>query len=234
MLDSQQSVASVVLSHSVCAAVFQRHRIDFCCRGELSLEAACSERGLAVAALLDELGQAIQDRAGGPERDPRALPTTALVELIVATHHEYLREALPFVEELAAKVHRVHGDHNPLLAELDTVVQALSSTLAPHLDAEEQVVFPALLAQPLDPSVIARELKAMQEDHLAVGALLERMRTATGDYALPDWACNSYRALFAELEVLEGDVLRHVHLENHALMPRFACAGRGPPQGCAR
>ena len=28
--------------------------------------------------------------------------------------------------------------------------------------------------------------------------------------------------LFAELEVLEGDVLTHVHLENHVLMPRFA------------
>ncbi len=38
----------------------------------------------------------------------------------------------------------------------------------------------------------------------------------------PEWACNSYRALFSELQALETDVLQHVHLENHALRPRFS------------
>jgi regulator of cell morphogenesis and NO signaling len=38
----------------------------------------------------------------------------------------------------------------------------------------------------------------------------------------PEWACTSYRTLLSELAALEGDVLRHVHLENHVLMPRFA------------
>ena len=32
------------------------------------------------------------------------------------------------------------------------------------------------------------------------------------------------RTLFAELEQLERDILTHVHLENHVLMPRFAKA----------
>lgn len=224
MLDTQQSVASVVLAHSACANVLQRYRIDYCCRGELTLEAACLERGLALAPLLDELEEAIRTRAGEQGVDPTTLSTPALLRLIVATHHDYLREALPFVERLAAKVLRVHGEHNPLLAELDVVVRALASTLVPHLDAEEQVVFPALLAEPPDPGVIWTELQVMQRDHLAVGALLERLRNATEDYAVPGWACNSYRTLFAELEVLERDVLRHVHLENHVLRPRFAAA----------
>jgi regulator of cell morphogenesis and NO signaling len=41
MIDPQRTVASVVLDHSECAAVFQRHRIDYCCRGNLSVAAAC-------------------------------------------------------------------------------------------------------------------------------------------------------------------------------------------------
>ena len=40
----------------------------------------------------------------------------------------------------------------------------------------------------------------------------------------PEWGCSSYRVLMSELEALEGDVLRHVHLENHVLMPRFVTA----------
>ena len=41
-------------------------------------------------------------------------------------------------------------------------------------------------------------------------------------FTLPDSACTSYRTLFAELVDLEADILRHVHVENHVLLQRFA------------
>jgi regulator of cell morphogenesis and NO signaling len=62
----------------------------------------------------------------------------------------------------------------------------------------------------------------MHEDHLAVGDLLARLRELSDGYATPDWGCNTYRVLMAELETLEEDTLRHVHLENHVLAPRFS------------
>lgn len=64
--------------------------------------------------------------------------------------------------------------------------------------------------------------ESMTDDHHEVARLLEGIRVATGDYALPDWACNSYRTLFHELEAIEKDIFTHVHLENHVLLPRFA------------
>jgi regulator of cell morphogenesis and NO signaling len=64
----------------------------------------------------------------------------------------------------------------------------------------------------------------MREDHLAVGELLHRMRALAGDYQPPERACRTWRLALAELEDLEADVLRHVHLENHVLAPRFAPA----------
>jgi len=48
------------------------------------------------------------------------------------------------------------------------------------------------------------------------------IRVASDDFALPDWACNSYRTLFSELQQMESDVFTHVHLENHVLQPRFS------------
>ena len=98
---------------------------------------------------------------------------------------------------------------------------AIAEALLPHLDFEEEILFPRLLQEAPDTVLIARELDAMVAEHRGVGELLASIREAADDFTLPAWACNSYRALFAELEHLEADVLTHVHLENHALMPRF-------------
>src|SRR5512139_2845900 len=125
MLDSQQTVADVVLDHSECAAVFQRHHIDFCCRGDLSIEAACERAGIDTDNLIAELSSAIAERERN-SGDPRALSTGALIHHIAAKHHGYLRATLPFVQALATKVSRVHGGHNPRLQELESLVHELS------------------------------------------------------------------------------------------------------------
>jgi regulator of cell morphogenesis and NO signaling len=222
-IDPAQSVASIVLAHSECAPQLQQLRIDFCCKGEQSLRAACEARGLSVATVVDTLSRSIAERAGQTEGTigTDALGGDALVAHIVTKHHAYLRQALPFIVPLAAKVARVHGEHNPKLRELSEVVQALDSALIPHLDQEEQELFPMLLAPSTKPEVIEAELQRMKAEHLAVGELLGRLRDASDEFSLPEWACNSYRTLFAELERLELDILQHVHLENHVLAPRF-------------
>lgn len=220
MFTRRDTVAQVVLEHSECAGVFQRHRIDFCCRGAVSIETAAKERAVDADGLVAELERAVAQRSGGKPQDMRTLSTPALVEHIVSTHHRYLREALPFVATLASKVSRVHGEHNPKLRVLDEVVQALLRALLPHLEDEEEVLFPALVADNADRAVLKAQLASMLDDHLVVAKLLDRMREATDDFTLPDWACSSYRTLFAELSQLESDTFVHVHLENHILLPR--------------
>ena len=118
MFHPNQTVADLVLEHSECAEVFQRHHIDFCCRGELSLEEAAAAAGAEIDPLRAELERAVAERRGAKPADPRALSTPALVAYIISKHHEYLRQTLPFVRGLAAKVGRVHGEHNPRLPAL--------------------------------------------------------------------------------------------------------------------
>jgi len=223
MLDPHQTIANVVLDHSECAQVFQRHRIDFCCHGDVSLADAALRRNVDLDALVAELAHAI-DARGAVERDLRDLTTPELVTHIINTHHHYLRTSLPFVTTLAAKVSRVHGDHNPKLRELNATVQELGQTLLPHLEHEEKTLFPLLTAASPDTQALAPLLDSMLEEHRAVAVLLERVRAATEEFTLPEWACNSYRTLFSELEQLEGDTFTHVHLENHILRPRFAAS----------
>ncbi|MEO6775856.1 MAG: iron-sulfur cluster repair di-iron protein [Kofleriaceae bacterium] len=227
MVNESQTVANIVLEHSETAEVFQRHRIDFCCRGERSVEVAAHERGLEPGDLVGQLRRAIEDRQGAAgasaaDRNMKELSTAALVDHIVGKHHAYLRKTLAFLVPLAKKVARVHGDHNPKLVELRDAVDELAETLLPHLDEEEEDLFPALRTTTgVATGDAARRLASMLEEHLAVATLLERIRDASEDFTIPDWACGSYRTLFGELQAVERDTFTHVHLENHVLKPRF-------------
>jgi regulator of cell morphogenesis and NO signaling len=214
------SLARIVLAHPATALVFQRHGLDFCCRGETPLGDACAARGLAVAEVIAEVERAIADRAPR-DLDPGALSTPELIRHVVDRHHRYLRATLPALRPLADKVARVHGPHEPRLVPLAATFHAIADALVPHLDQEEEILFPALTAAVPDAAVVARELASMHEDHLAVGTMLGELRDLSDGFTTPEWGCTSYRTLMAELEALELDVLRHVHLENHVLMPRF-------------
>lgn len=217
-IDVTRTVADLVTEHPEIAAVLQRHRIDFCCRGARPLREWCADRGLDLAAVSHELDAVIASRAPTGEDDPTRLPTPALLEHIVSRHHAYLRESLPFLVPLAAKVARVHGDKDVHLLELRTLVEDLDAALRPHLDREEDELFAAIRRGDAVPFA---ELDEMRREHLEVGALLERLRDAAHDFVVPEGACRSWTTLLRELETLERDVLVHVHLENHVLAPRL-------------
>ncbi len=214
-----QTVAEIVARFPASARVFQAHRIDFCCKGDQTLAAAAGPA--AERELLAEVEAAIRAPAAAAEGPATDLPTPALVGRILDRHHGYLRRALPAIGPVLEKVAAVHGGREPRLAPLLATFVELERAILPHLDEEEQVLFPLLLSRSPERGRVAEELRRMREDHLAVGAALERIRTLTGDFTAPEWSCRSYRLAMAELEDLETDLLRHVHLENHVLMPRF-------------
>ena len=219
--DRTATVAQIVTAHAVAARVFQKHGIDYCCHGNVTIPGACAERQLDPEALFAELDALVPSGADAADGDPRTLSTAALIARIVDRHHGYLRRALPYIAPIAAKVAKVHGGHDARLVEVHDAFTALAASLGPHLDEEEAVLFPALMSRAPDATVVRREVERMMVDHLAVGDLLARMRALSDGFTTPEWGCNTYRVLMAELNALEADVLRHVHLENHVLVPRF-------------
>ena len=221
MLDESLPVAELVLEHPELAPVLQRHHIDSCCRGDVPLAEAARTRGLDLSALRTELTEAL----GGPgtgELDPRCLSTTALVAHIVERYHEPLRRSLPYLLSLAQKVAGVHGTREPRFGELAVIVEELADELTSHLDEEETTLFPLLLAGTPQGVDLEDALRETLSEHLALALLLDRIRAATDDHHVPEWACTSVTTLMRKLHEMEGELLRHVHLENHVLALRFA------------
>ena len=62
----------------------------------------------------------------------------------------------------------------------------------------------------------------MEHEHDNAGRALGRIRELTSDYEPPTDACNTFRALYAQLAELERDLHTHIHLENNILFPRAA------------
>lgn len=218
--DHQTTLGDLVVANPAVARVLDGLGLDYCCHGDRTLDQACAEGSLdpdEVAARLAELDLDVDST--WTQLDP-----AALAEHIVDVHHRYLHEELPLLDALAAKVHTVHGERHPELADVHRLVAALRADLEPHLMKEERVLFPAIGEaaagrRDFPFGTIANPIRVMLGEHDTTGELLGELRTVTGSYALPDDACASYRSLYERLEALELDTHQHIHKENHVLFP---------------
>ena len=203
--------------------VFQRHGIDFCCGGKKPIGLVCRERGLNFAEIVSAL-EASRSTAGDESHDWSSEPLRALIDHILTTYHQPLREELPRLQSMASKVARVHGGRASHLTRLEAIVGELSSELLTHMRKEEMVLFPAIDALVADaarvPMSIAAPIAVMEDEHDQAGALLAEVRSLTDGYQAPEWGCATLRALYHGLAELESAMHVHIHLENNVLFPR--------------
>jgi regulator of cell morphogenesis and NO signaling len=232
-------VSTIAAAHPATVAVFQRHDVNFCCGGRISIADACRAHGIDEAALLAEI-----DASLSVETDDRNWTTaslTALARHIQTRYHEPIRAELPRIADLLARVLQRHGETYPtMLLPLRDHFVDLADELLPHLDKEETVLFPAIEA--LETAATARDgrnygqwdwieqpISAMAVEHVSSNAKLLAMRKATDGYTLPAGACPTFRGLFYGLQELEREVEEHVALENDVLFPRATELARLQP-----
>ena len=221
------TLGDLVAQNPAAARTLDRFRLDYCCHGERTLGAACADAGLDATEIEAEL---LRLDVGG-DTSWRQLAPDALADHIVATHHTYLHDELPLLDELAAKVLTVHGDRHPELRDLYHAFAELRADLEPHLDKEERILFPAIHAlirgeREFGFGSVEDPIGVMGEEHERAGELFAELRALTGDYSVPDDGCASYRSLYERLDALEADTHMHILKENHTLFPAaIALAG---------
>ena len=226
-LSADRTVGELVREQPGRARVFENLGIDYCCGGKKPLQDACTQKGHDVAQVLEAIEQADASSDAEDPTDYGAMPLDELAEHLVSTHHAYLKQELPRLQQMSARVAKVHGDKDARLAEIASVVTALGEELAAHMMKEERVLFPVirqlqqsdtLPAMPF--GTLANPIRAMEAEHDTSGDALGDLKRLTDAYTPPDWACNTYRALLDGLNKLESDLHQHIHKENNILFPR--------------
>jgi regulator of cell morphogenesis and NO signaling len=230
-LSANPTVRELAASSLAAVRVFEKFGIDYCCGGNRPLVDACREKGHDPAAVERELETAFAGSTAAG-RDWNTAPLTELIGHIVGAHHAYLRRELPALDVRLAKVYRVYNErYGPTLTGLPEVFANLRSELEMHMAKEEAILFPAIMAyeaaielrQPLPRTpfgTVAGPIDVMEAEHESAGRALERIREITHEFATPEYACVTYRALMTGLDELERDLHLHIHLENNILFPR--------------
>jgi regulator of cell morphogenesis and NO signaling len=224
------TLAELAATSLTAVRILEEHGLDYCCGGQQPFEQACLAKGLQPESILREIGEATSVSAAG--RDWQTAPLDELVKHIVETHHAYLKLDLPVLQSRLEKVVAVHGARDPeKLPRLANVFAALRSELEMHLHKEEAILFPFIVQysraelqnrpMPRAPfGSIANPIAMMEREHAGAGDALQEIRRLTNDFERPSYACNTVRALYEGLKVLETDLHVHIHLENNILFPR--------------
>lgn len=230
--NAETRVGQIALANPASRRVLEDAGIDYCCGGGKSLQQACSQANVAPEEILNRLHQHQQRESKGSEEIQwTSAPLSGLTRHIRERHHHYVREAIPRIETLVAKVREKHEATHPELKEIERLFREVADEMQMHMQKEEHILFPCIdsmesaaqrrrsTGPDFFPSVRS-PIQVMMAEHDSAGDLVRRIRQSSRDYQAPEDACTSYRALYQELHDFEADLHLHVHLENNILFPR--------------
>ena len=227
----EKTVREIAVECPASVRVFETLGIDYCCGGRKSLREACARADVPLERAVELLSQAAETKVGPEDAVWSAASLQALIAHIVQKHHAYVRQEIPRLEMMLAKVEDKHSAAHPELTEIRSLFMTVGQELSTHLMKEEQVLFPhiermaaaALQQEPLPAAffgTVERPIANMVADHDDAGSLLARMRELSHGYTTPEDACPTFRAVYYGLTEFERDLHQHIHLENNILFPR--------------
>jgi len=227
-INKTTSVGKLVAQRPLRACVLEQYGIDYCCGGKATLEDACRKKGLNVEEILEKLLAADRKDVRSSAAHWTTVSLKDLIDHIITTYHQPLRQELLRVAQLSEKVARVHGDNHPEMIEVLNIFNRFRAQLELHMQKEEMVLFPGIASMEATgtPQIfgcgggIEHPIAVMNQEHDDAGEALCAMRRLTHDYTPPDDACTSFKVLLFSLAQIESEMHQHVHKENNILFPR--------------
>ncbi|WP_028829293.1 DUF542 domain-containing protein [Proteocatella sphenisci] len=200
--------------------------IDYCCKGDRSIESALEEAGLSQN-IVNEIQIAYNDFLNRPDREQPVsdLSDNQLIDLILEIHHETERALWKELDQLINKILLVHYSHGKdLLIKLHRNFSELKTELEEHFAKEEKELFPAMRKiekTEEEVAAIRALIKVLEEEHEVAGRIIKLIIKETEDFKLPDYACPTMKVTYAKLHELVDDIFLHISKENSVLFKRY-------------
>ena len=224
-----KTLAEIVTDNIRSAIIFEEAGLDFCCKGNRSLESACADKNIDLQKIVSELRK-LSDSGNGTQ-NVNDWQLDFLVDYIVNNHHQYVRRMIPVISLHADKVASVHGNNHSETLKIADLFLAVREELEAHMMKEERILFPQIkqmvLAQnensqffPPPFGTIQNPIRMMELEHTSAGDAMHQIKELSNNYTHPEDSCNTFKALYSELKEFEQDLHKHIHLENNILFPK--------------
>lgn len=228
--NSKKQIGQFVAEDFRTAAIFSKHNIDFCCKGDRSIAEVCEKKGIDANDLLDEIHSVLNTNTN-QSIDYKSWPLDLLIDYIEKKHHRYVEEKIPILLQFLNKLCHVHGGRHPELLQINELFKASAGELSAHMKKEELILFPfvkkmlnvklgkgAVVAPQF--GTVENPIAMMKHEHDNEGERFRQIAELSNNYNPPADACNTYKVTYAMLEEFEKDLHLHIHLENNILFPQ--------------
>ena len=229
VVDTNKTIGEMVADDFRTASVFSANKIDFCCKGNRTLDEVCNQKGLDVYDVLAQLEKATESNNSTIEFNTWELDL--LIDYIEKKHHRYVEEKAPILLSFLLKLEQVHGAAHPELFEIKNLFKRTADELTQHMKKEELILFP-YIKQMVEAArnkttlsapgfgTVANPIAMMMEEHENEGNRFEKIVAISNNYTPPADGCNTYKVTFQMLQEFESDLHTHIHLENNILFPK--------------
>jgi iron-sulfur cluster repair protein YtfE (RIC family) len=160
---------------------------------------------------------------------------------VVATHisrvyHEFTRDQLPVIADLATRVQSISGDGwNATLPGLVSLLAQLRDSVGTHAWTEDDLLFPVLVAHEypgvLQTNVSADDLlklvETLSSEHGEIRGLIDEIARITDGFRAPASAPTEFEDLVRLVEELTRSLTEELDLEDRCLLPRARMLAMG-------
>ncbi|MFH6997040.1 iron-sulfur cluster repair di-iron protein [Flavobacterium sp. FlaQc-57] len=225
-----KTIGSFVAQDFRTAAVFTKYKIDFCCKGNRTLNEVCEKSSIDSDVLVQNLSDVLQSENNN-NIDFNSWPLDLLADYIEKTHHRYVEDKTTILLQFLDKLCKVHGEGHPELFKINQLFTECAGELSQHMKKEELMLFPFVkrmvktkeadgpLSQPSF-GTVSNPIAMMMHEHDNEGDRFREIANLTNNYTAPSDGCTTYKVTFAMLKEFEEDLHKHIHLENNILFPK--------------
>lgn len=204
------AVGEIAICSPGSGRVLWKHGIDYGSQGKETLRRSCELARVDASRVCAELN-GIQDPFAVRWKD---LQTADLIRLMTVRYHQPLLGELARLSRMARGAAISDNGRHPALVVIAALVARLEMELGQRIAHEESLVFPIIRAGgAIDPAMCAFASPL-------AGQLLADIRGLSCAYTPWEDSQTTLPPLFLGLQMLDMDIVEHLHLENNLLFPR--------------